>query len=194
MVYTCQYNWHPPKWYIQKTSYPRGSLSLLLRKLIETDQVVDLPIKGVLCKRPFTHEGNYLVGLFPCISLEIPEMCVETLPTGLVFLKGLIWGVTCLGFLEKWMFSHLSPWKSHKYVLKPSEQCSCFWDDRFEGSHAYVYSKNEYFPIYLLRNPINMCWNPQNSAHVSEMIDLRGHMPMFTWKKNVFPCISLETP
>ena len=30
-------------------------------KLIEADQVVDLPRWGVLCKRPFTDEGNYLV-------------------------------------------------------------------------------------------------------------------------------------
>ena len=56
----------PPNWYIQKTSYPRGSLSLLLWKLIETDQVVDLPIKGFLRERPFTREGNYLVSLVIC--------------------------------------------------------------------------------------------------------------------------------
>ena len=82
----------------------------------------------------------------------------------------------------------------HKCVLKPWEQCSCFWDDRFEGSHAYVYSKNECFPIYLLRNPINVCWNPQNSACFSEMINLRCHMPRFTLKMNVFSSISLQTP
>ena len=46
---------------------------------------------------------------FPSISLETPEMCVETLRTGLVFLRWLIWGVTCLGLHYKWMFSHLSP-------------------------------------------------------------------------------------
>ena len=40
-------------------------------------------------------------------------------------------------------------------VLKPSEQGLFFQDDQFEGSHAYVYSKNECFPIYLLGNPIN---------------------------------------
>ena len=27
-----------------------------------------------------------------------------------------------IGLLSKWMFSHLSPWKPHKCVLKPSEQ------------------------------------------------------------------------
>ena len=79
-------------------------------------------------------------------------MCVETLNTGLVFLRQLIWGVTCLGLL-----------------------------------------KNECFPIYLLWNTINVCWNHQNRARFSETIHLRGHMPQFTWKMHVFPSISLET-
>ena len=55
------------------------------------------------------------------------------------------------------MFSHLSPCKPHKCVLKPSEQGSIFQDDQLEGSHTKVYSKNECFPIYLLANPINVC-------------------------------------
>ena len=46
--------------------------------------------------------------------------------------------------------------------------------------------------MYLPRNPINVCWNPQNRAHFSEMIDLRGHTPRFTQKVNIFPCISLD--
>ena len=80
-------------------------------------------------------------------------MCVETLSTGLVFVRWSIWGVTCLGLLKKWMFS-----------------------------------------IYLLRNTRNVCWNHQNRACFSEMIDLRGRMPRFTWKMNVLPSISLEMP
>ena len=112
-------------------------------------------------------------------------MCVETLRTVLVFPRQFIRGVTCLSLVEKWMFSHLCPWKPHKCVLKPSEQCLFFQDDRFEGSHAWVYSENECFPIYLLRNPINVCWNPQSSACFSKMIDLRGHMPRFTLKMNI---------
>ena len=80
-------------------------------------------------------------------------MCVETLRTGLIFLRQSIWGITCLGLLSKWMFFHLSPWK-----------------------------------------PINVCWNPQNRAQYSEMMDLRDHMPRFTLKMNVFPSICLETP
>ena len=121
-------------------------------------------------------------------------MCVETLRTVLISPRQSIWGVTCLGLVEKFMFSHVSPWKHHKCVLKPSEQCSFFQDDRFGGSHAWVYLKNECFPVYLLKNPINVCWNPQNSACFSKMIDLRGHMPRCTLKMNVFPSISLQTP
>ena len=108
------------------------------------------------------------------------------------FLRRLIWGVTCLGLLEKWMFSHLSPSKCHKCVLKPSAQGSFFWDDQFEGSHAYVYLKNECFPIYLLRSARNVCWNHQNRDHFSETIDLRGHMPRFTWKNECFPIYLLR--
>ena len=73
------------------------------------------------------------------------------------------------------LFSHLSYWKPHKCELKPSEHGSFFQDNQFEGSCAYVYSKNECFPIYLLGNPINVCWNPQNRTHFSETINLRGH-------------------
>ena len=80
-------------------------------------------------------------------------MWVETLRTVLVFPRQSIWGVTCLGLLKKWMFSHLSPEK-----------------------------------------PINVCWNPRNSACFSKTIDLRGHMPRFTQKMDVFPSISIETP
>ena len=49
------------------------------------------------------------MNIFPFISLESPEMCIETLRTGFVFMRQSIWGVTCLGLLEKFMFSHLSP-------------------------------------------------------------------------------------
>ena len=95
---------------------------------------------------------------------------------------------------DQWTFSRLSYWKPHKCELKPSEHGSFFQDNQFEGSHAYVYSKIECFPIYLLGNPINVCWNPQNRTHFSETINLRGHMPRFTLKMNISPSISLETP
>ena len=76
------------------------------------------------------------MNVFPSISLELPEMWVETIRTGFVFMRQLIWGVTCLGLLEKLMFFHLSPYKPHKCVLKPSEQGSFLRDNQFEGSHA----------------------------------------------------------
>ena len=133
----------------------------------------------------FTQKMN----IFPSISLETPEMCVETIRIELVFLRQLIWGVTCLGFLEKWSFSHLSPLKHHKCVLKPSTQGLFFWDNRFEGSHASVYSENKCFPIYLLRRARNVCCNHQNRAHFFETINLRGHMPRFT-RKWVFSHLS----
>ena len=79
-------------------------------------------------------------------------MCVENLRIGLVFLRWLTWGVTCLGLLEKM----------------------------------------NVFPIYLLRNAINVCWKPQHTACFSETINFRCQMPRFTWKINVFPSISLE--
>ena len=133
------------------------------------------------------------MNVLPSISLEMPKMCVEILRTGLIFQRWLIWKVTCLGLLWEWMFSHLSPWKPQKCLLKPSEQWSFFKDDWFVGSHAYVYSKNECFPIYLFDNPRILCWNPQKRDRFSQTINLRGHMPTFTWKMNVFPSIFLAT-
>ena len=79
-------------------------------------------------------------------------MCVETLRTGIVFLRWLTWGVTCLCLLKK---------------------MNCF-------------------PIYLLRNAINVGWNPQHRACFSEMIDFRGHMPRFTWENELFFHLSPE--
>ena len=132
---------------------------------------------------------------FSNLSPWKPQKCVYEIPrTGLVFAGQSIWGVTCLGLFSKWMFCYLSPWKPQNSVLKPSEEGSFLPDNQFEGSHAYIYLKNEHFPIYLLGNCINVCWNPQNRAHFLKMINLRGHMPMFTLKINAFPSISLRTP
>ena len=136
---------------------------------------------------------TWKMNIFKSISLETPKMCVEIPRTGLVFAGQSIWGVTCLGLFSKWMFCYLSPWKPHKWVLKPSEEGSFFPDDQFEGSHAYIYLKNEHVPIYLLGNPKTVYWNPQNRARFSKLIDLRGHMPRFTLKRYVMLSISLET-
>ena len=85
-------------------------------------------------------------------------------------------------------------WETHKCVLKPSEQCLFSKMIYLRGHMPRFYYKNEHFPINILRNPINVYWNPQNSACFSKMIDLRGHMPRFTLKMNIFPSISWETP
>ena len=58
------------------------------------------------------------------------------------------------------------------------------------GITCLGYSINKHFPIYLLKNPRNVCLNPHNSAHFSETIDLRGHMSKFTLKMNIFQSIS----
>ena len=78
---------------------------------------------------------TWKMNVFPSIFLEMPEMCVVTIRTGFIFLRWSIWSVTCLGWPEKWMFSHLSPWKPHKCLLKPSEQGFFIQDNQFEGSH-----------------------------------------------------------
>ena len=68
--------------------------------------------------------------------------------------------------------------------------------DQFEGHHMPRFSsktKMNVFPSMSLET--HKCvLKPQNRAHFSKMIDLRGHMPRFSLKKNVFPSISLKTP
>ena len=119
--------------------------------------------------------------MFSNLSPWKPQKCVlKSLRTGLVFPGQLIWGVTCLGLFSKWMFCYLSPWKPHKWVLKPSEEGSFLPDNQFEGSHAYIYLKNEHFPIYLLGNCINVCWNPQNRALFSKMTFERSHAYVYS--------------
>ena len=54
-------------------------------------------------------------------------------------------------------------------------------------------TEHEHFPMYLLGNPRNMCCNTENRTQFSETIDLRGHMPRFTFNMHVFLCIFLET-
>ena len=112
-----------------------------------------------------------------------------------------------------WMGSHWSHWTAKSSlcalaVLKrgvcqfylpggKSENLSSneFYALLYRMSFHITYERpNECFQIYLLGNTINVCWNPQNRAHFSVMIDLRGHMPRFTLKMNVFPSISLESP
>ena len=124
----------------------------------------------------FTQKMN----VFPSISWETQKMCVQTLRTVPVSPRQLIWGVTCLSLVEKFMFPTYVLGNTRNVCWNPQNRAFFFWDDRFEGPHAEVYSQIECFPIYLLRNPINVCCNPQNSVCFSKMINLRCHMPRFT--------------
>ena len=92
------------------------------------------------------------------------------------------------------MFSNLCPWKHNKCVLKPSEQGLFFWDICFEGSHAWVYCRNECFPIYLLKNPINVCWNFQNRACFSETSQFEGLQASVYSKNECFPIYLKRNP
>ena len=113
----------------------------------------------------------------------------------LVFPRWSIWGVTCLGILSKWTFSHLSHWELPEMCVETLRKGLHFYEMvNLRGHMPRFTLKNECFPIYLLGNIINVCWNPQNRARFSETIDLRGHMPRFILKMNVSPSISLETP
>ena len=132
-------------------------------------------------------------------------MCVETLTTVLIFPRRSIvrnhmpprrsiWGITCLGVLSKWTFSHLSPYKPHKCVLKFPEQCSFFPRLSIWGVTCLGLLSKCMFS-HLSPQKIHKCvLKPHNSAPFSEMIDLRCHMPRFTLKMNIFPSISLQTP
>ena len=127
---------------------------------------------------------------------ETPYMCVETLRTGLILprwsdLRGDIPRFT----LKNEHFFHVSPKKPYKCVLRPSEQHFIFLRQSIWGVTCLgLLWKWMFSHMYLHRNPINVCWNPQNRACFSETIDLRVHMPRFTLKMNVFPSISIETP
>ena len=46
--------------------------------------------------------------------------------------------------------------------------------------------------MYLLKKPINVCWNPHNRDHFFKTINLRCHMPRFTQKMQVFLSISWQ--
>ena len=144
-------------------------------------------------------------------------MAVGTLSTGLISPRWSIWGVTCLGLVEKWMFFHLSAFKwvlelhnramtidlSGPWIYLLGNTINVCWNPQnrarfsetidLRGHMPSFTLKMNVFPSISLRNPINVCWNPQNRAHFSEMIDLRGHMPRFSWKMNIFPPMSLET-
>ena len=54
--------------------------------------------------------------------------------------------------------------------------------------------KMNIFPSISLETPLIVYGNPQSSAHISDMINLRGHMPRFTLKNECFPIYLLKNP
>ena len=133
------------------------------------------------------------MNVFPSISLATPKMCVETLRTGLVFPRWLIWGVTCLGLLWKMnVFPSISLetpinvcWNPQKRAHMPRfalrinvfpsislDAKNVSWNHQNRACLSKTINlrgpaftlKNEFFPINLLGNAKNMCWNPQNRA------------------------------
>ena len=124
-----------------------------------------------------------------------PEMCVETISIGLVFLRRSIWGVTCLWFTWKMNVFPIYLLKNTRNVCWIHQNRARFSEMIDLRAHMPRFtSRNEHFPIYLLKNARNVCWIHQNRVRLSEMIDLRGHILMCTQKMNVFPSISLESP
>ena len=85
-------------------------------------------------------------------------MCVETLRTGIIFLKMINFRGHMPRFILKMNVFHLSPWKPHKCVLKPSEQGIIFLKTiNLRGHMPRFFLKMNVFPSYLLGNPINVC-------------------------------------
>ena len=90
------------------------------------------------------------------------------------------------------MFCHLSPWTTPEICVETLRRGIAFARQSIWGvTCLHLLEKWTCFPIYLLGNCINVCWNPQNRACFSKMIDLRGHMPRFTLKMNIMLSISL---
>ena len=82
-------------------------------------------------------------------------------------------------FTQKWMFSHLSPWKLHKWLLEPSEQGSFHF--------SKMINLKGHMPRFTLKMMFshgipNVCLNPENSSFLQRWLIWDGHMPRFTQK------------
>ena len=83
----------------------------------------------------FTTKNECLLYLSP----YKPHKCVlKPLWTGFCFSRWSIWGVTCLGLILKWMFSHLDSLDTPVNVCWNPQNRDRFSNDDnwFEGSHA----------------------------------------------------------
>ena len=94
-----------------------------------------------------------------------------------IFPRQSMWGVTCLGFTQ-----HRS--RHMKETINGIQYISCHI--LFVDAVSHRSTCDPPAP--------HLCWNPQNSARFSETINLRGHMPMFTLKVNVFPIYLHKNP
>ena len=93
---------------------------------------------------------------FPIYLLGNPKNVCWNPQNRACFSRWLIWGVTCLGLLSKWMFCYLSPWKPHKFCVETLRTGIFLQDNQFEGSHAYIYLKMNVFQSISLETP-KMC-------------------------------------
>ena len=123
-------------------------------------------------------------------------MCVETLRTGFNFPETIQFEEShAYVYSEKWMFSHLSSWKPHTCVMKPSEQGSfslrwLIWGVTCLG----LLWKMNVFPSIFLETPY-MCDETLRTGFNFLRQSIWGVTFLrFTLKMNVFPSISLETP
>ena len=109
-------------------------------------------------------------------------MCIDTLRTGLIFLRHSIWGVCMPRFTLKMnVFPSIS--------LETPQMCVETLRTGLVFTRHWIWgitclgllSKWMFFHLSAWK-PINVCWNPQNRAQFSEMMDLRDHMSRFTLK------------
>ena len=77
-------------------------------------------------------------------------------------------------------------------MLKPSEQGLFVQDNRFEGSHAKVYSENECFPIYLLVQHHTCVLKPSEQGLFVQDDQYEGSHAKVYSKNECFPIYLLE--
>ena len=120
-------------------------------------------------------------------------MCVENIRIVIVFLRQLIWGVTCICLLEKInIFPSISFEITINVCWKP-QHSDCFSETIDLRGHMLRFNqKMNVFPSISWEITINVCWNPQHRDHFSEMTNLRGHMPMLYLKNECFPIYLLR--
>ena len=127
---------------------------------------------------------TFKMNIFPPISLETNYNVCWNPQNRVSFSKdNWIEGSHALVYSQKWTFCHLSPWKPHICVLKPSEQGSIFPKQLISDVNMSRFTWNmNVFPSNLLRNHVQVCWNPQNRACLPKTINLSGCLGLLeTW-------------